>query len=83
MLKGTKVDGVYDKDPATNDDAVRYSELVHKDLLHKDLRVLDATAASLCMENNIPLVVFNLHTPGNIIRIVRGEDIGTKIRTAK
>ena len=83
MLKGTKVDGVYDKDPAKNDDAVRYSELAHKDLLHKDLRVLDATAASLCMENNIPLVVFNLHTPGNIIRILRGEDIGTKIRTAK
>ena len=83
MLKGTKVDGVYDKDPAKNDDAVRYSELTHKDLLHKDLRVLDATAASLCMENNIPLVVFNLHTPGNIIRILRGEDIGTKIRTAK
>ena len=83
MLKGTKVDGVYDKDPAKNDDAVRYSELTHKDLLHKDLRVLDATAASLCMENNIPLVVFNLHTPGNIVRILRGEDIGTKIRTVK
>ena len=83
MLKGTKVDGVYDKDPAIHDDAVRYKELPHKDLLHKDLRVLDATAASLCMENNIPLVVFNLHTAGNIVRILRGEDIGTKIRTVK
>ena len=81
MLKGTKVDGVYDKDPVKYKDAVRYSELNHKDVLHRDLRVLDATAASLCMENNIPLVVFNLHTSGNIVRILRGEDIGTKIRT--
>ena len=81
MLKGTKVDGVYDKDPAIHEDAVRYSVLAHKDLLHKDLKVLDATAASLCMENNIPLIVFNLHLAGNIVRILRGEDIGTKIRT--
>jgi uridylate kinase len=81
MLKGTKVDGVYDKDPATNDDAIWYNKLTHREVLQKDLRVLDSTAASLCMENNIPLIVFNLHTHGNILRIVRGENIGTKIQT--
>ena len=81
MLKGTKVDGVYDKDPATHDDAIRYTKLSHRDILQRDLRVLDSTAASLCMENNIPLIVFNLHIQGNILRIVRGENIGTKIQT--
>ena len=81
MLKGTKVDGVYDKDPAKFDDAVRYPKLTHREVLQQNLRVLDSTAASLCMENNIPLVVFNLYERGNILRIVRGEDIGTKIES--
>jgi uridylate kinase len=79
MLKGTKVDGVYDKDPLKHDDAVRYPSLSHRDVLQQNLRVLDSTAASLCMENNIPLIVFNLYERGNILRIVRGEDVGTKI----
>ena len=81
MLKGTKVDGVYDKDPAQFDDAVRYPQLTHRDVLQQNLRVLDSTAASLCMENNIPLIVFNLYERGNILRIVRGEEIGTKIES--
>jgi uridylate kinase len=79
MLKGTKVDGVYNKDPQKHEDAVRYPSLSHRDVLQQNLRVLDSTAASLCMENNIPLIVFNLYERGNILRIVRGEDVGTKI----
>ena len=79
MLKGTKVDGVYDKDPHKYPDAKRFRQLTHRDMLDKELRVLDSTAASLCMENLIPLTVFNLYEKGNILRIVRGEDVGTQI----
>ena len=79
MLKGTKVDGVYNKNPTEHTDAIKYKNLTHREVLHDELRVLDSTAASLCMENNIPIIVFNLHRVGNILRIVRGEDIGTKI----
>lgn len=82
ILKGTKVNGVYDKDPVTNDDAVLFDNISHIDMLQKGLRVMDATAASLCMDNNIPIVVFNLNTPGNILRIICGEKIGTSIQTA-
>ena len=82
LLKGTKVDGVYDKDPHKYSDAVRYDELSHIDLLKQSLRVMDSTAASLCMDNKIPLIVFNLHERGNISRIVRGETVGTRIHSA-
>lgn len=81
LLKGTKVDGVYDKDPAKHDDAVRYDTLSHLEVLQKSLRVMDSTAASLCMDNKIPLVVFNLHENGNIMRIVNGESVGTRIES--
>jgi len=82
ILKGTKVDGVYDKDPAKHADAVRYESLEHREILEQGLRVMDATAASLCMDNNIPLVVFNLSNPGNIKRLLNGETVGTLIETA-
>jgi uridylate kinase len=82
ILKGTKVDGVYDKDPEKYDDAVKFTTLVHRDMLDKSLRVMDATAASLCMDNDIPIVVFNLEEIGNIKRIICGENVGTLIASA-
>jgi len=83
ILKGTKVDGVYDKDPAKHEDAVRYDSLEHRQILEQGLRVMDSTAASLCMDNHIPLIVFNLAEPGNIKRLLLGEKVGTLIKTAK
>lgn len=80
ILKATKVDGVYDKDPMIHDDAVRFEDLDYRSVLAKGLRVMDATAVSLCMENKIPIVVFDLSVPGNIPRAVRGERIGTTVR---
>ena len=79
ILKGTKVDGVYDSDPALNKDAKRYKTLTHMDILKKGLKVMDATAATLCMDNELPIIVYNLTIPGNLRRIVLGENIGTKV----
>jgi uridylate kinase len=81
ILKGTKVDGVYDKDPAKHADAVRYDTLQHRQILEQGLRVMDSTAASLCMDNDIPLIVFNLAEPGNIKRLLHGEKVGTLIQS--
>lgn len=82
ILKGTKVDGVYDKDPAKYSDAIRYESLEHREILEQGLRVMDSTAASLCMDNDIPLVVFNLAETGNIKRLLNGEKVGTLVQTA-
>lgn len=71
------VDGVYDSDPKLNPDAKKYKTLDFLEVLNQGLQVMDSTAASLCMDNGIPLVVFNLETPGNIMRVVKGEQIGT------
>ncbi|MCL2636779.1 MAG: UMP kinase [Oscillospiraceae bacterium] len=79
MLKATMVDGVFDKDPNIFKDAVKYETLRHKEILVNGLRVLDGTAAAMCLENNIPLIVFNLDEPDNIYRAVMGEKIGTTI----
>ncbi len=79
VVKGTKVDGVYDGDPVTDPDAKRYDHLAYIDVLNQGLRVMDATAVSLCMENRLPIIVFNV-TRGNgddLIRLVRGEPVGT------
>jgi len=82
ILKGTKVDGVYDKDPHKYDDAVRYATLEHRTIIRDSLKVMDSTAASLCMDNNIPLIVFNLAEEGNIQKIVHGQaEVGTLICT--
>lgn len=81
ILKGTKVDGVYDRDPVKHEGAVRYKHLTYLKVLQDNLRVMDATATSLCMDNSIPIVVFNLNVIGNIRRVVCGEDIGTLITT--
>ena len=79
LLKATKVDGVYDSDPVTNPAARRYAELEYADLLRDQLKVMDAAAVSLCMENDLPIVVFDLNEPDNIVRVVRGEPVGTLI----
>jgi uridylate kinase len=79
LLKATKVDGVYDADPLTHPGARRYARLAYGDLLRDRLGVLDATAVSLCMENDLPIVVFDLNAPDNITRVVRGEPVGTLI----
>ena len=79
ILKGTKVDGVYDSDPMINKEARRFDSLSHLDVLQKGLKVMDATAISLCKDNNLPIIVFNLREKGNVRRVVLGEDIGTLI----
>jgi len=79
MLKATMVDGVYDKDPLKFDDAVKYETLKVKDILVDGLRVLDGTAAAMCIESGIPIIVFNLNDPENIYRASMGEKIGTKV----
>lgn len=79
ILKGTKVDGVYDKDPMKDKDAKMYTRLKYIDVLKDGLKVMDTTAISLCMDNNLPIVVFNIKVPGNLMRIVLGEEIGTRV----
>ena len=77
IFKATKVDGVYDCDPHQNPNAHRYQSLTYGHVLTNDLRVMDSTAITLCKENNIPIVVFNLSVRGNIVRAVKGEPVGT------
>lgn len=79
LLKGTRVDGVYDADPRTNPDAVKFDRLDYNEALTRGLKVMDATAVSLCMDNGLPIVVFDLLGEGNILRAVRGEKIGTLV----
>ena len=79
VLKATKVDGVYSEDPRINPKAKRFSEVKYIDVLKKRLQVMDATAISLCMDNQLPIVVFDLMQPGNIKRVVLGDKIGTKV----
>ncbi len=80
ILKATKVDGIYDKDPVTHSDAVKFSQLSYIDVLNKGLEVMDSTAVSLCMNNKLPIITFNLNTPGNILKAISGEEIGTTIK---
>ena len=82
ILKATKVEGVYDKDPMKFKDAKKYDELSYMDILKKELKVMDATAISLCMEEKIPIIVFNLFKKGNIKRIIDGKRIGTIVRSS-
>jgi len=79
LLKGTKVDGVYDSDPTKNPDAVRFSELEYIEVLNRGLKVMDSTAISLCMDNKLPIIVFDLTLDGNIKRVVSGEEVGTRV----
>lgn len=80
VCKATKVDGVYDSDPMLNPAAVRYRELTYLDVLSQKLKVMDSTAISLCMDNDLPVLVFNMLEPGNLKRAMLGEPIGTVVR---
>jgi uridylate kinase len=79
ILKGTKVDGVYDSDPLENPDAKFFTKLEYIEVLNRGLKVMDSTAISLCMDNRLPIIVFNLTQDGNIRRVVMGEDVGTTV----
>ncbi|MCZ7557178.1 MAG: UMP kinase [Bacteroidia bacterium] len=79
ILKGTRVDGVYDCDPEKNPDAFRFQEINYLDVLQKDLRVMDLTAITLCRENKLPIIVFNINTRGNLKKLLLGEDVGTLV----
>ena len=79
ILKATKVDGIYDKDPVTHKDATKFDQLSYIDVLNKGLKVMDSTAISLCMDNNLPIICFNLNTPGNVAKAIAGEPIGTVV----
>ena len=79
LLKGTKVDGVYDKDPVKNNDAIKFNKLSYSKVIQDNLRVMDMTAITLCQENNIPIKVFNIKSPGHLYEIVMGSNIGTTI----
>ena len=83
ILKATKVDGVYDKDPAQFPNAKKYKKITHMEILQKRLRVMDSTAASLCMENKIPIIVFDLTKHGNIKKAVQGKEVGTLVEIGK
>ena len=80
VFKATNVDGVYDKDPHKFDDAVKYDTLTFNEVLSNDLKVMDGTAASLCRDNGIPILVFNLDHPENIVKAVQGKNVGTVVR---
>jgi len=79
LIKGTKVDGVYDSDPAKNPKAVMFKKLTHSDILERNLKIMDATAASLCRENGISIIVYNLYKKDNLKKIVFGNKIGTLV----
>jgi uridylate kinase len=79
IMKGTKVDGIYDADPMVTANATRYDRISYLQVLERGLKVMDATAISLCMDNRLPIVVFNLRTPGNIRRAISGEPIGSLV----
>lgn len=79
VMKGTMVDGVYDKDPNKHSDAVRFDQLTHGEVIQRDLRVMDPTAVTLCRESSLPILVFDMTNPENIVRALRGDSIGTLV----
>ena len=83
LMAKNNVDGVYSADPKKDANAVKFTELTHLDVISKGLQVMDSTASSLSMDNDIPLVVFNMNVPGNILRVIMGDEIGTTVRGNK
>jgi uridylate kinase len=81
LLKGTRVDGVYDSDPEKFPDAKRYASVTYREFLQRNLGVMDATAISLCQDNKLPIIVFNMSEPGNMLKVICGERIGTSVGT--
>jgi uridylate kinase len=80
ILKGTKVEGIYTADPMIDQTATKYDDISYLKVLEQGLKVMDATAISLCMDNKLPIVVFNLRTPGNVRRVILGNPVGTTVR---
>jgi uridylate kinase len=83
IIKGTRVSGVYDSDPEKNPNAIKFPEITYLDILHKDLKVMDLTAITLCRENKLPIIVFDMNEPGNLKRLILGEKIGTLVQDIK
>ncbi len=79
ILKGTRVDGIYDEDPEKNKSAIKFDQLSFDDVLKKGLKIMDTTAFTLSQENNLPIIVFDMNTKGNLSRIINGENIGTRV----
>ncbi len=79
ILKGTRVDGIYDSDPEKNTSAIKFENLSFDEVLKKGLKIMDTTAFTLSQENELPIIVFDMNTPGNLLRVVSGENIGTKV----
>lgn len=79
ILKGTRVDGIYTADPEKHPDAVKYDRISYQECISRNLRVMDMTAFTLCMENNLPIIVFDMNTPGNLAKVVLGEKVGTYV----
>ena len=80
VLKGTRVDGIYSEDPEKNPDATRYTEITFQEAIDKGLKVMDMTAFTLCAENKLPIIVFDMNKPGNLINLVEGKDVGTIVQ---
>ena len=80
ILKGTRVDGVYDADPEKNPNAKKFENISFQECIAKNLKVMDMTAFTLCMENKLPIIVFDMNQPGNLLRIVKGESVGTLVQ---
>ena len=79
MLKGTRVDGVYTADPEKDPEAVKFDEITYDEVLARGLKVMDVTATAMCRENGLPIVVFDMDTPGNLLKVISGENIGTRV----
>jgi uridylate kinase len=80
ILKGTRVDGIYTADPEKDPTAVKFETMTYQDCITRNLKVMDMTAFTLCMENQLPIIVFDMNKPGNLLRVVRGEKVGTLVR---
>jgi uridylate kinase len=79
MLKGTRVDGIYNADPEKDPDAVKYDQISYDEIYAKGLKVMDLTATTMCKENGLPIIVFNMDEKGNLVRLLKGENIGTLV----
>jgi uridylate kinase len=79
LLKATKVEGIYDADPVITKDAVKFEQITYMEILRLGLKVMDSTAVSLCKDNNLPMIIFNMNRPGNIVRVVSGEKVGSLV----
>ena len=80
MLKGTRVDGIYTADPEKDPTATKFDEITFDEIYHKGLKIMDLTATTMCKENDLPIVVFDMDTPGNLIKVIKGENIGTLVK---